>query len=130
MACPCSWRVVGITARRRLSAPACSGYVALDGERAVCFWLLVFWNVSLTVQEILQASGHGKNLTRVAVEEKISSLRGDEEARNDFDDYVRAMTRNRTTEDIVERNVSLISNATPAEWISAAQEHLRDLVCN
>ena len=30
----------------------------LDGERAVCFWLLVFWNVSLTVQEILQASLH------------------------------------------------------------------------
>ena len=78
------------------------------------------------LQEILQASGHGKNLTRVAVEEKISSLRGDEEARNDFDDYVRAMTRNRTTEDIVERNVSLISNATPAEWIAAQRKAERE----
>ena len=76
------------------------------------------------LQELLQVSGHGKNLTKVAVEEKISSLRGDEEARHDFDDYVRAMTRtvvvdaNGKAVDIVERNVSAIANATPGAWLS------------
>lgn len=41
------------------------------------------------LQKMLELSGHGKNLTRIAIEEKMSSLRGDEDARDEFEDYIK-----------------------------------------
>ena len=75
------------------------------------------------LSQMLAASSHGQNKTRLEINEKLEDLRADAEARADFDRYCSTL-REKPQLDIVDANVARVAGLVPEAWHATQQKRL------